>query len=55
VTDDFVRYARPLIGEEWARVPLENGLPRFARFRPAFAERKCPPYVPEAWRSQVPP
>jgi 6-phosphofructokinase len=55
VTDDFVRYARPLIGEEWARVPLENGLPRFARFQSAFAERKCPPYVPEAWRSRVPP
>jgi len=50
VTDDFVRYARPLIGDEWPEVPLENGLQRFARFRPVFAEKKCPEYVPEAYR-----
>ncbi|MDA0991579.1 MAG: diphosphate--fructose-6-phosphate 1-phosphotransferase, partial [Verrucomicrobia bacterium] len=31
VTDDFIQYARPLIGDEWAPVPLENGLQRFAR------------------------
>jgi len=51
VTDDFVRYAQPLIGNEWARVPLENGIQRFARFNPAFAARKCPGYVPEAHRN----
>jgi 6-phosphofructokinase 1 len=50
VTDDFIRYARPLIGEEWAPVPLENGLQRFARLRPAFAEKKLPAYVPAAHR-----
>ncbi len=50
VTDDFVRYARPLIGEEWPVVPLENGLQRFARFQPVFADRQCPDYVPEAHR-----
>jgi len=50
VTDDIVRYARPLIGDEWPEVPLENGLQRFARFRPVFAEKKCPEYVPEAYR-----
>jgi len=49
VTDDFVRYAQPLIGEEWARIPLENGLQRFARLRPVFAEQTCEPYVPEAY------
>jgi len=52
VTDDFVRYARPLIGEEWARVPLEGGLQRFARLRPVFAERKLPSYTPEAYPAQ---
>lgn len=50
VTDDFIRYARPLIGEEWVRVPLENGLPRYARLKPLFAEKRCPAYVPEAYR-----
>jgi 6-phosphofructokinase 1 len=50
VTDDFVRYARPLIGDEWVRVPLEKGLQRFARFKPVFAEKKCPAYMPEAHR-----
>ena len=50
VTDDFVRYARPLIGEDWVSVPLVDGLQRFARFRPIFAEKKCRPYVPQALR-----
>ena len=49
VTDDFVKYARPLIGEDWASVPLINGRQRFARFRPIYAEKKCKPYVPEAF------
>lgn len=50
VTDDFVNYALPLIGQEWARIPLENGLQRFARFQKIFADRKCPPYLPEGYR-----
>ncbi len=49
VTDDFVRYAMPLIGIGWTTVPLENGLQRFARFQPIFAEKKCPQYIPEAY------
>jgi 6-phosphofructokinase 1 len=49
VTDDFLRYAQPLIGEEWVQVPLENGLQRFARFKPIFAAKQCPPYTPEAY------
>lgn len=50
VTDDFIRYARPLIGDEWVQVPLENGLQRFTRFEPVFAARKCPAYTPEEYR-----
>ncbi len=49
VTDEFLAYAQPLIGTEWVRVPLENGLQRFARLKPVFARRKCPAYVPEAY------
>ena len=50
VTDDFVRYARPLIGEDWVSVPLAGGLQRFARLKPIFAEKKCRPYVLQAYR-----
>jgi 6-phosphofructokinase 1 len=50
VTDDFVRYARPLMGEDWPSVPLVNGLQRFARFEPVFAEKRLPAYVPQAHR-----
>jgi len=50
VTDDFVRYASPLIGDDWPNVPLLAGLQRFARLQPVFAEQKLPEYVPQAFR-----
>ncbi len=49
VTDDFLKYIRPLIGEDWVSVPMVNGLQRFARFKPIFAEKKLPVYIPEAY------
>jgi ATP-dependent phosphofructokinase / diphosphate-dependent phosphofructokinase len=49
VTDDFIRYAQPLIGEDWVSIPLVNGIQRFARMKPIFAEKKCKPYVPQAY------
>ncbi len=51
VTDDLVRYAQPLLGNDWPSVPLVGGRVRLARFRPIFAERKLPRYVPQADRS----
>jgi 6-phosphofructokinase 1 len=48
VTDDFIKYARPLIGEDWVSVPVINGIQRFAKFKPIFAEKKLPDYQPEA-------
>ncbi|MEJ2637144.1 MAG: diphosphate--fructose-6-phosphate 1-phosphotransferase [Calditrichia bacterium] len=50
VTDDFVRYARPLTGEDWVSVPVVNGRQRFARFEPVFAERTLPAYEPQAYK-----
>jgi 6-phosphofructokinase len=50
VTDEFVRYARPLIGEDWPNVPLVAGLQRFACLKPVFAEKKLGKYVPQAYR-----
>lgn len=51
VTDEFVRYARPLIGEESVRIPLADGLVRLARLRSKFADQKLPKYVPQADRT----
>ena len=48
VTDEFLEYVRPLIGEDWISVPMVNGIQRFTRFKPIFAEKKLPGYVPEA-------
>ena len=48
VTDDFVKYARPLIGDECVNVPMVDGRYRLARLEPLFADRKLSKYVPEA-------
>jgi 6-phosphofructokinase 1 len=45
-----VRYARPLIGDDWPAIPLVDGRQRFARLQPIFAEKKLPEYVPQAYR-----
>ena len=52
VTDEFLSYVRPLIGNDWPSVPLVNGLQRFARFRPVLAEKKLPAYIPEAYQKK---
>jgi 6-phosphofructokinase 1 len=51
VTDDFIRYAKPLVGEDWASVPVVNGRQRFARFKPIFAKKKLPAYALQSVRS----
>jgi len=50
VTDDFLAYARPLIGEDWPSIPLVDGRQRFARLKPIFAEQLLPRYLPQAHR-----
>ncbi|MCL2704290.1 MAG: diphosphate--fructose-6-phosphate 1-phosphotransferase [Defluviitaleaceae bacterium] len=50
VTDDFIRYAAPLIGTEMPNIPMRNGLQRFARLKPVFADKKTAPYVPQTLR-----
>jgi 6-phosphofructokinase 1 len=50
VTDDFLRYAQPLIGGQWLAIPLVNGRQRFARLQKVFASQKLPRYVPQAYR-----
>jgi 6-phosphofructokinase len=50
VTDEFVRYARPLIGENWPAIPLVDGRQRFARLERIFAPQALSAYVPQAQR-----
>ncbi len=50
VTEAFVDYARPLIGEDWPSVPVINGRQRFAQLKPIFAERKLPAYTLQGYR-----
>jgi 6-phosphofructokinase len=50
VTDDFVRYARPLVGEDMLEMPIVDGRFRMTRFQPIYASPKLPPYVPQADR-----
>jgi ATP-dependent phosphofructokinase / diphosphate-dependent phosphofructokinase len=50
VTDDFVKYARPLIGDDMVTLPVLNGRLRFARLKPIFANQKLPKYVPQGDR-----
>ncbi|HUX13738.1 MAG TPA: 6-phosphofructokinase, partial [Spirochaetia bacterium] len=51
VTDEFVAYARPLIGDGWPDVHIENGIQRFARIVPKFIDSKLPAYVPQRHRT----
>jgi len=49
VTDDFLDYLRPLIGEDWVSVPMIDGRQRYARLRKIFADKKLKSYVPQAY------
>jgi 6-phosphofructokinase len=50
VTDDFVRYAQPLIGEGMLSLPMIGGRQRMTRFQPLYAAQKLPSYIPQADR-----
>jgi 6-phosphofructokinase 1 len=50
VTDDFVRYAAPLIGDGDPEIAREKGLQRFARFDIRFIDRNLPAYIPVRFR-----
>lgn len=50
VTNEFLDYVRPLIGEDWVSVPVINGRQRFTKFKPVFAGKKLKEYIPQAYR-----
>jgi 6-phosphofructokinase 1 len=49
VTDEYLAYVRPLIGEDWPSVPMINGKQRFSRLIMKFAEKKLDGYELEAY------
>lgn len=50
VTNDFLKYAGPLVGEDWVTVPLVGGRLRLSQLKPIFADQKLPKYVPQGDR-----
>ena len=50
VTDEFVRYAKPLVGSDMITLPTIDGRQRMTRFAPIFAEQKLSKYIPQADR-----
>jgi 6-phosphofructokinase len=50
VTDDFLRYAKPLIGEGMVSLPMIDGRQRLTRLERRFADQKLASYVPQADR-----
>ncbi|GAH23388.1 unnamed protein product, partial [marine sediment metagenome] len=51
VTNDFIRYAMPLIGESWPEIKLEKGLQRFTKFSIKFINKKLSNYIPIRFRN----
>lgn len=50
VTDDFLKYCRPLIGDGNPSVPIIDGRIRFAKLAKIHADQKLDAYVPQADR-----
>ena len=50
VTDEFMRYASPLVGEGMVSLPMIGGRQRLTRFAPIYATQKLPSYTPQADR-----
>jgi len=46
VTDEFLRYAQPLLGDGWPEIRIENGLQRFARLNTEIIAKRLNAYVP---------
>ena len=51
VTDEFIKYAKPLVGEGMVSIPMIAGRQRMTRLEPIFASQKLEAYVPQAKRS----
>ena len=50
VTDHFLRYAQPLVGEGMLSLPMVGGRQRLTQFEPRYANKVLEPYRPQADR-----
>jgi 6-phosphofructokinase 1 len=50
VSDEFVRYAKPFVGEDLLSLPMIGGRQRLTQFQPLFADKKLAAYIPQADR-----
>jgi 6-phosphofructokinase 1 len=50
VTDEFVAYAAPLVGNDWPSIPLVGGRQRYARLAPIYAPQQLAQYTPQGYR-----
>ena len=50
VTDEFIKYAQPLIGEGMVSLPMIGGRQRLTRLEPLYADQKLEAYVPQSKR-----
>lgn len=54
VTDEFVDYCQPLVGDDMVSLPMIDGRQRLARIQPIYADQKLEKYVPQADRCKAP-
>lgn len=54
VTETFIHYAQPLLGDGWPDIPIENGLQRFARLNLQIVEKRLGAYTPFRHREHGP-
>jgi len=52
VTDEFLRYARPLVGDNMIVLPMQDGRQRLTKFKLIYADQKLPKYIPQADRKK---
>ncbi len=50
VTDDFIKYAKPLVGEGMVSLPMIDGRQRMTQLEPIYASQQLEAYVPQAKR-----
>ncbi|MDC0936076.1 diphosphate--fructose-6-phosphate 1-phosphotransferase [Pirellulales bacterium] len=54
VTDEFVEYCRPLVGDKMVSLPVVDGRQRLARIKPIYADSRLSTYIPQADRQEPP-
>ncbi|MDB4650535.1 diphosphate--fructose-6-phosphate 1-phosphotransferase [Pirellulaceae bacterium] len=50
VTDDFLKYCKPLVGEGMVSLPMIDGRQRLTRFEKKYADQKLEKYTPQGDR-----